>query len=199
MDLENLKNTWKEEEIQDIPEISTEKQKELHNPLEKIRKNMRIEFWNSLAAIIFIVIFAFISIKDVKLKTYTLTLVLAMIGITGFYFSKFFSLYKEINNNTINTKDALKDLIHQFDLNKQYYISYYVSYVPFFICEVILINYLIEPIKHNIPDYISMLVFLLVIVFVLSFTFAFGVFWFRGYYGKHIENVKRILHNLDEK
>ena len=45
MDLENLKQVWNEEKIESIPEISLEKQKEIHTPLEIIRKNMRTKFW----------------------------------------------------------------------------------------------------------------------------------------------------------
>ena len=48
MDLENLKQVWNEEKIESIPEISLEKQKEIHTPLEIIRKNMRTEFWVSI-------------------------------------------------------------------------------------------------------------------------------------------------------
>lgn len=45
MDLENLKNTWKEEEIVDVPEISTEKQLEISDPITKIKKNIKMELW----------------------------------------------------------------------------------------------------------------------------------------------------------
>ena len=34
MDLENLKQVWDKEKIESVPEISLEKQKEIHTPLE---------------------------------------------------------------------------------------------------------------------------------------------------------------------
>ena len=49
-------------------------------------------------------------------------------------FTKFFKLYKEISNPALGTLDSLKDLLHQFELNKQYYVSFYLSFVPFFVC-----------------------------------------------------------------
>ena len=54
MDLENLKQVWNEEKIESIPEISLEKQKEIHTPLEMIRKNMRTEFWTSIVFFSFV-------------------------------------------------------------------------------------------------------------------------------------------------
>ena len=50
MDLENLKQVWDKEKIESVPEISLEKQKEIHTPLEMIRKNMRTEFWISIVS-----------------------------------------------------------------------------------------------------------------------------------------------------
>ena len=41
MELDQLKNIWTQEDVSETPEISLEKQKEIHQPLEKIRKNMR--------------------------------------------------------------------------------------------------------------------------------------------------------------
>jgi hypothetical protein len=48
MDLDNLKSLWNKEDVSETPEISTERQKEIHLPLEKIRKNMRNEFWSTI-------------------------------------------------------------------------------------------------------------------------------------------------------
>ena len=41
MELDHLKEMWSNENVAETPEISTEKQKEIHLPLERIRKNMR--------------------------------------------------------------------------------------------------------------------------------------------------------------
>ena len=45
MELDHLKNLWNKEEVSETPEISLEKQKEIHSPLEKIKSGMRMEFW----------------------------------------------------------------------------------------------------------------------------------------------------------
>ena len=40
MELDQIKNLWNKEEVVETPEISLEKQKEIHFPLEQIRKNI---------------------------------------------------------------------------------------------------------------------------------------------------------------
>lgn len=99
MDLENLKNTWKEENLNDIPEISTEKQKELHNPLEKIRKNMRMEFWSTVVAVIFLIIAGFYLNSFVKSSRFLIlyaAFLISMIVIVGFYLSNSLNCTKRL-------------------------------------------------------------------------------------------------------
>ena len=57
MELDHLKAMWSNENVAETPEISTEKQKEIHLPLEKIRKNMRNEFYWTAVFFIFIILF----------------------------------------------------------------------------------------------------------------------------------------------
>ena len=61
MELDNFKSLWQKEDISDTPEISPEKQRQMHHPLERIRKNMRYEFWSTvvLLPVILIVIWFF--------------------------------------------------------------------------------------------------------------------------------------------
>ena len=54
MDLENLKNNWKEEEVF-APEISLEHQHKINNPLQKIRKNMKMEIWLNVFSLILLI------------------------------------------------------------------------------------------------------------------------------------------------
>ena len=42
MELDQIKNLWNKEEVAETPEISLEQQKEIHFPLEKIRKNIHL-------------------------------------------------------------------------------------------------------------------------------------------------------------
>ena len=41
MNIDEFKNTWNEDIVEETPEISLEQRNKLNLPLEKIRKNMR--------------------------------------------------------------------------------------------------------------------------------------------------------------
>ncbi len=195
MDLDNLKSLWNKEDVSETPEISTERQKEIHLPLEKIRKNMRNEFWPTaiLLPIILIVIWFFPI--PFRFKLYIEVLVASMTFVTGFFFSKFFKLYKEISNPTLGTFDSLKDLLHQFELNKQYYLSFYLSFVPFLVCEIVIITESI-PYTHQYTDGLLALKFIVSILFGLFALYFFGLWWFKHFYGKYIDRIKKLVDEM---
>ena len=195
MDLDNLKTLWNKEDVSETPEISTERQKEIHLPLEKIRKNMRHEFWSTLILLPLVLIFIWFFEIPFRFKLYIEVLVASMTLITVFFFSKFFKLYKEIGNPTLGTYDSLKDLFHQFELNKQYYLSFYLSFVPFLVCEMII---LIESIPHThqyTNGYLTLL-FLGSVLFGLFFLYFIGNWWFQYFYGKYIKRIRKLVEEM---
>lgn len=194
MDLENLKNTWQKEEIS-TPEISLEQQNKINNPLQKIRKNMQMEFWTNLLTFLLALI-GFFWIEDLKIRTYAIILTLTAVLVSAFYYVKFYKLYQEISFQNFNTKDSLISLKHQFELNKQYYISYYVAFIPIVPSFYILIFQNMELYKNK-PEFLFILVLVLTVVFGIYFLYAMGKWWFNYFYGKHIKNVENILNELN--
>lgn len=196
MELENLKEIWSNEKVSATPEISIEKQKEIHLPLEKIRKNMRMEFWSTV--IIFILIILFLIFKDMyffKFKFYVITLVSSMLMVTSFYFFKFFNLYKNLISINVNTAESLRELDFQFKLNEQYYLSFYISFVPFVVAEMLLI-FEIVPFLKEIQGYEFVFYFLGTCLFMLFFLYFIGKIWFKIFYGKYISQISQIANNL---
>ena len=196
MELENLKEIWSNEKVSATPEISLEKQKEIHLPLEKIRKNMRMEFWSTV--IIFILIILFLIFKDMyffKFKFYVITLVSSMLMVTSFYFFKFFNLYKNLISINVNTAESLRELDFQFKLNEQYYLSFYISFVPFVVAEMLLI-FEIVPFLKEIQGYEFVFYFLGTCLLMLFFLYFIGKIWFKIFYGKYISQISQIANNL---
>lgn len=196
MEIDQLKNIWDKEEISETPEISMEQQSEIHLPLEKIRKNMRVEFWST--AVMFLLIILFFVFKDMyifKFKVYIITLVSAQMLITSFYFFKFFNLYKNLTSVNLNTADSLRDLGYQFKLNEQYYLSFYISFVPFVVCEMLLI-FEVLPNLRNMVGIEFIFAFLGVCVFTLLGLYFVGNWWFKRYYGKYISQIIQITKDL---
>ncbi|WP_312075998.1 hypothetical protein [Chryseobacterium sp.] len=195
MNIDELKNIWNEENIENIPEISTEQRKTLYLPLEKMRKSMRGEFWSTVGVFVFAFVLMAFSPAPFKFNFYINLLVASMMFVTAFFFSKFFKLYKEMGNPELNTYDGLKDLLHQFELNKQYYLSFYLSFVPFMVCEMIIVlEFIPRPVPLTNLQIASISIGTLIVgIFGL---FCLGKWWFQRFYGKNIDKIKELVDEL---
>ena len=196
MEIDQLKNIWKKDNVSQTPEITIEQKKEIHLPLERIRKNMRMEFWST--SVMFLLIILFFILKDMyifKFKVYVITLVSAQMLVTSFFFFKFFNLYKNLTVVALNTTDNLKDLGYQFKLNEQYYLSFYLSFVPFVVCEMLLI-FEFTPSLKSIQGLEFILTFLGMCLVTLLGLYFVGTWWFKRYYGKYISQITQVSKDL---
>ena len=192
MDLDNLKSLWNKEDVSKTPEISREKQRQIHHPLERIRRNMRYEFWSTIIMLPIILVVIWFFPLPFRFTLYIEILVMSMAIVTAFFFTKFFKLYKEISNPALGTLDALKDLLHQFELNKQYYVSFYLSFVPFFVCEMIIVLEFI-PQTHDYSNTVLAMVFIGSVAFGLTMVYFIGMAWFKHFYGKYIRKIEILV------
>lgn len=195
MNIDELKNTWNNDASDETPEISIEQKNKINLPLEKIRKNMRIDFWSAVGIFVFAFTLIALSPGPFKFKFYISILIVSMVFVTFFFYSKFFKLYKNISNPMMKTYDGLKDLLHQFDLNKQYYLSFYLAFVPFLVCELIIVTEFI-PRPKPLSDLHIAIMIIITLVVGISFLFIFGKWWFEKFYGRYINQVKNLINEL---
>lgn len=98
----------------------------------------------------------------------------------------------------MRTFDSLKDLMYQFDLNKQYYLSFMLSFVPFLVCEMIIV---IEFIPH--PNSLSEMNIAITLISSLAIglfgLFLLGKYWYRVFYGKYVNQIENLLTELQKK
>ena len=185
MDLENLKQVWNEEKIESIPEISLEKQKEIHTPLEMIRMNMRTEFWmNIIFFPLWVVLFPLMG-KDTK-QTYLIAiLIFIAFIIIGYYYLKFYTFYKKLNTKSLNTYHNILDLRYELVLNSELYKSFYTAFIPIMLG---LFSILFLDSKN----------FDLTFFTILSLSFCVGIYstgkyWLYENYGKYIQKISKIV------
>lgn len=194
MDLDNIKDLWQKAAVA-TPEISLEKQKEIRMPLEKIRKNMRMEFWATVICVIFLILLGFMLstfISSEKFAMYYTVFLLSFLMIIIFYFVKFFRLYKDLENMDFNTKESLKDLVWKFKLNEQYYLSYYIATVPVILFELAIFMDYVPGYKEftGIKFYYT---YILGFILSLGMLYYIGKYWFRKYYGVYIYKITKTL------
>ncbi|MEJ5106987.1 hypothetical protein [Chryseobacterium sp. MYb328] len=191
MNIDELKNTWNEDIENETPEINIEQRNKINLPIEKVRKNMRMEFWWIVG--IFIFAFMVCSVcKPFKLQLYITVLIASMLLVTVFFYSKFFKLYHDISNTELKTSDSLKELVTQLNLNKQYYLSYYISFAPFIVCEILIVLEFI-PWPQPIGEVKIAAILIGSLIIGMFLLFLCGKFWFHRYYGRYINHIESLL------
>jgi hypothetical protein len=196
MNIDDLKNAWNEDDsFEETPEISIEQKNKINLPFEKMRKNMRMEFWSTVGIFVFAFVLIAVSAGPFKFKFYITILIASMVFVTFFFFSQFFKLYKNMSDPLMKTYDGLKDLLHQLNLNKQYYLSFYLAFVPFLVCELIIV---LEFIPRSIPlsDLKIACILIGTVITVIPALFLFGKWWFKILYGKYITQIENLLTEL---
>lgn len=191
MDLENLKNIWDEEQVSETPEISLEKQKEIRMPLEKIRKNMRMEFWSNVIAMIALIPLSHVFSANPFIR-WSFYLVLVFIFV--YYYIKFYKLYVKLFTSDFSTFHQLMEIKYELKLNIELYKSFYIAAVPFFFAMLLL---LLE--KHNFFKYDDLIMHyapFIIFLAVVAFTLGFGKWWWDHFYDKYIRQIEKIMSQL---
>ena len=185
MDLENLKQVWNEEKIESIPEISLEKQKEIHTPLEMIRKNMRTKFWMNIILFPFWAVLFPLNGKDTEQTYLIVILVLTALMVMGYYYLKFYTFYKKLNTQNLSTYHSILDLRYELVLNSELYKSFYIASIPF-ILGFYYASY-VDNKDFNLSFFnIISLSFCVLIYFI-------GKYWLYENYGKYIQQISKIV------
>lgn len=191
MDLENFKELWNKDTGQESPEISLEKQKEIHSPLQMLKVNMETEFWLMIVTLpLLLTGFPFAS-NDSNIKTISVFVTILTVAIIVYFYSRFLKLYKLLRKNSTNTNYDLFTLKTQLLISKEIYISYYISYIPLgFLLSLIQINFHFDR-EYNLAIFgISLLITLLLIAFIIKY-------WIYYMYGRYIDDVVRLVDELN--
>ncbi|CAI8820604.1 hypothetical protein [Chryseobacterium sp. IT-36CA2] len=191
MELENFKEIWNKDTGQESPEISLEKQKEIHSPLQMLKVNMKTEFWLMIVTLpLLLTSFPFAS-KDSNIKTISLFVTILTVAIIVYFYSRFLKLYKLLQKNSINTNYDLFNLKTQLLISKEIYIAYYISYIPLgLLLSLIQINFHFDQ-EYNLAIFgISLMITLLLIAFIIRY-------WIYYMYGRYIDDVVRLVDELN--
>lgn len=191
MDLENLKQVWDEEKIESVPEISLEKQKEIHTPLEMIRKNMRAEFWISVVSFSLWAIMLPLMGKNTEQIYLLVILVFIALTITGYYYLKFYIFYKKLNTKNLNTYHNILDLRYELVLNSELYKSFNIVFVP------IMLGLYSTLYLHNKES--NIIFFIILFLTFCVILYFIGKYWMYESYGKHIMKISKIVAEIKDE
>lgn len=195
MDIDQFKNLWNEDNNGHLPEISLKNKQSLSSPLQKIRKNMKMEFLSTLVILPIGIGLIFYSIQPSLLQFYALMLLFVGCVIVGYYYLKFYQLYHRLNSLDWNTTHSLLQMKHDLELNIELYKSYYLAFIPILFSELILVFYHHSlNTKFNLEFLIVQFVFwFLILCISLYFT---GKAWLYYFYEKYILQINQQIDEL---
>ncbi|PJJ67224.1 hypothetical protein [Chryseobacterium geocarposphaerae] len=190
MELDNFKELWNKEH-HDLPEISLEKQNEIHSPLEMIKINMKTEFWLMVVTLPMVFIGFPFTTNDSNVRTISIFVTFLTVGLVVYFYSRFLRIYKMLTKTSTNTNYDLFNIKTQLLVCKEIYISYYISYIPLaFVSSLEQINFQFNEDYHIAIFATSFLIAILLLCVIVKY-------WIYYMYGKYIEDVVRLVDELN--
>ncbi|MBS1571810.1 MAG: hypothetical protein JST62_05380, partial [Bacteroidetes bacterium] len=127
MDFEQLKNSWQNDKGNNSLDINLENREKFHFPLDKMKKNMKMELVSALF-IFPIMLVVLLRIEDAYVRLLSVLLLLIAGMITGYYYFKFYKLYHKITHIDLGVFQNLVQLKYELQLNVELYKSYVVAF-----------------------------------------------------------------------
>lgn len=206
MNFESLKEDWNSEQEHNKPFSEADlKLKESHSLIDKVRKNMRLEFYLSIILFLIISIGILLSnmmiispiISPIITSVCTITFIL-IFAVTVFYFKRFYSFYKTSINMSFNTHDNLLWFYYEMKLNMEIYRSYAI--IVFFLgllamsISILNVFHLLGLTKLTEP---RSLIILICSLLFFAITYIISIeYWISKSYGKYVKRIKAILDEL---
>ncbi|GAB2676728.1 hypothetical protein GCM10027036_33110 [Flavihumibacter cheonanensis] len=202
MNLDELQKAWGKEGSDSEPlKLVLEKLNKAHQPLDRIRSNMRKELiYQSIAILImgfWPIYFKFN--QQFSIAYYSIYALLIMVSV--YYFLRFYRFFKESHQYTGNSKDNLYELYYEIRLNMEAYKSFSFLLVPFAMIAALLIVFSRRLVKYpdkQLMDASDWIVIPVVLILMTVFIIWATNWWVEKYYGKHAKQIRKLLDELKE-
>ncbi|MBO9727994.1 MAG: hypothetical protein J7623_05090 [Chitinophaga sp.] len=205
MNFDDIKSMWNNDEGEGaVVPNSVDQLKTLSLPIEKIRKNMRLEFYIQLITMVligFLPTFGYIG--QLAVVPFFIIYFVAVI-ITIYYFSRFHIFYKQLNTNLLRSKDHLYELYYEGKLNVEMYKSFAYTLIPlFFMGEGL---HLMSIYGARTRELLQMAqthqwkaaLLIGTFLFLVLVTMLGTNLWAKAYYGRHLDQIKMVLNEFKE-
>jgi hypothetical protein len=201
MNFDQLKEDWNNNN-NNHGEVSENmlKMKEAHTPIDKIRKQMKQEFFVQLLSLLLLAftpkIFGFSSeLKSIFILFYAISC-----AFCTYYFFKFYTFYKHSYDLGLDSRKNLLWFYYEMKLNIELYkaLTYILGFIALSFCTTALFiikgTLLSEILQKISMFYIVINAFVAILVIGLI-----TEFWAKLYYGKYVKQIKTIIDSLDEE
>ncbi|MBC5835596.1 hypothetical protein G6N05_12645 [Flavobacterium sp. F372] len=203
MDFNDMQNAWNNDTNENIklPE-NLEKIQSANTPLDKIRKNLRNEFFYQIISIVLI---GFLPVMNdfpsTMVKPFYL-LFSMFVAVSIYYLVKLYLFYKRLNNVSLNTKDSLYETYFDIRLNMELYKTFGFALTPFMVLFIVGAGYYQwsksgEIVLSNLHNSHFIGLFVVVAIFILFMGLALE-WWVQYFYGKYAKEIRKVIDELKE-
>ncbi len=204
MDFNDIQNAWNNEKPENVilPK-NLEKIQSANTPLDKIRKNLKIEFIYQIISITLIGIVPLLFGFSPKMTFFYYLLFSLFVAVCVYYLTKLYFFYKRLNKITLTTKDSLYETYFDIRLNMELYKTFGFALTPFLVLYLLGFYYY----KFSkIPGFYDLdfsnselIGFFLIVVFVVLSMGISLEWWVHHFYGKFAKEIKKVIDELKEE
>jgi hypothetical protein len=197
MDLDEMKDIWDKEQDKtfrvptDISHLKSAK-----GPLDKIRRNMKMELFAQVAAMILFALFPFhFEFRDELIAPF-FALYAVMIAIIAYFLIRYYFVYRQLSNMSLTSKDHLYELYYEIRVHMEIYKTFSYSLIPFVLIFIGMAILNKKPeLQLSTPSiYIAIGAYAVITGFIGVATSA----WVNTFYGKHARQIKTLIDQLKE-
>ncbi|WP_163409286.1 hypothetical protein [Flavobacterium ajazii] len=204
MDFNDIQNAWNNEKTENIvlPD-NLEKIQSANTPLDKIRKNLKKEFFYQFSSIILIGLIPVIYQFPDKATAFFYLIFSMFTAVCVYYLTKLYFFYKRLNNITLKTKDSLYETYFDIRLNMELYKTFGFALTPFVVMGLIGFQYYLlsqsSDFEINQISNSQLIAFIVLIFFSIICMGAALEWWVHHFYGKYAKEIKKLIDELKEE
>lgn len=207
MNFDKLQEQWNQENNEVSLPQNLDKIKEAHNPIDKVRRNMRFDLISQAVLTVFIGFVPYIKRNEwdfQSISIFALFYVL-MVGFMLYYTLKFYRFYKQSYNLSYDCRKNLMWFAYELRLFIELYRA--LTFIMMFLGMALGLyfgmhfNTTGQDIFHlKDADFLKLFgVLFFMVAFLLGLVVLFMEFVINHYYGKYYKKIKNILNQLDEE
>jgi hypothetical protein len=206
MDFNDIQSAWNNDKSDHVVlPTNLEKIQSTKTPVDKIRKNLKHEFYLQLLAVVLIGFFPKLLKFDISMIVGFYVSYAVFVAISIYYFVKLYLFYKRLSSASVNTKDNLYEIYFDIKLNMELYKSFSYSLLPFVL--IFQGMYLFSRfsslgekiISAGVIDYLFLFIVLGGFVISVLLTGILTEYWVNYYYGKYAKQIRKVLDELKEE
>ncbi|MDR7211210.1 hypothetical protein [Flavobacterium piscis] len=204
MDFNDIQNAWNNEKTDNVvvPD-NLKKIQSANTPLDKIRKNLKNEFFYQIISMILIGFSPIIFQFPEKSITPFYLLFSIFVAVSIYYLVKLYLFYKRLNNITLKTKDSLYETYFDVRLNMELYKTFGFALTPFVILFLIGHAYYQFPQTQNMTidtlNNIQLAGIFSAVTFSILFMGLALEWWVHHFYGKYAKEIRKVIDELKEE